>query len=100
MATLETLGALDRCPQFDRKRLSLDALSRLFSGDHNDCILLLEVRDLALRKGRSDIADAIDRSLARSRRMRKWVALAMWLGRQPYVWRLEHPLLRRLRLVF
>jgi hypothetical protein len=100
MATLEVLGALERCPQFDRKRLSLEALSRLFSGDHNDRILLLEVRDLALRKGRSDIAEAIDRSLTRSRRMRKWVSLAMWLGRQPYVWRWGRPLLQRLRLVF
>ncbi|HUM15194.1 MAG TPA: hypothetical protein VL086_05855 [Candidatus Nitrosotalea sp.] len=100
MATLEVLGALERCPQFDRKRLTLDALSRLFSGDHNDVILLLEVRDLALQQGRGDIADAIDRSLARSRRMRKWVALALWLGRRPYVWRWERPLLRRLRLVY
>lgn len=100
MATLEVLGALERCPQFDRKRLSLEALSRLFSGDHNDRILLLEVRDLALRKGRKDIAEAIDRSLARSRRMQKWVSLATWLGRQPYVWRWERPLLQRLRLVF
>ncbi len=100
MATLEALGALARCPQFDRTQLSLDALSHLFSGDHNDRILLREVRDLARQRGRSDLAGAIDRSLARSRRMRKWVWLATWLGRQPYVWRWESPLLRRLRLVF
>ena len=100
MATLEVVGALDRCPQFDRARLTLEALSRLFSGDHNDRILLREVRDLAAEKGRSDVAGAIDRSLARSRRTRKWVRLATWLGTQPYVWRLERPLLQRLRLVF
>lgn len=100
MATLEVLGVLDRCPTFDRQRFDVDRLSRLFSADHNDRVLLQDVDDFAPRKGRRDIAAAIDRSLTRSRRMRRWVSLAMWLGAQPYVWRWERPLLERLGLVF
>jgi hypothetical protein len=99
MATLEVLGVLDRCTTFDRNRFSVERLSRVFSGDHNDRILLLEVRDLARRYGRADIAEAIARSLVRSRHAHKWISLARWLGTKPYVWRWETPLLRYLNIV-
>lgn len=99
MATLEVLGVLDRCTTFDRERFSADRLSRVFSADHNDRILLLEVRDLARQRGRGDIAAAIERSLSCSRRVRKWISLARWLGHKPYVWRWELPLLQHLHVV-
>ncbi|MGH7367598.1 MAG: hypothetical protein ACREK9_14410 [Candidatus Rokuibacteriota bacterium] len=99
MATLEVLGVLDRCSTFDRDRFSLERLARVFSGDHNDRILLLEVRDLARRMGRGDIAAAVEESLVRSKRVQKWISLAQWLGTKPYVWRWETPLIQRLNVV-
>ena len=97
MATLLLLGALDRCPTFDRTRFDLERLAHVLAVDANTAGFLREVRAFAVELGREDVARAIDRSLRHSRHLRPVWWLCDSLHRLPYAWRLSEPLERRLR---
>lgn len=53
-------------------------------------------RDMALERGRPDVARAVDRCLKRTHRLRPFVTFAMWLRARRFFWRFGHPLKLRL----
>jgi hypothetical protein len=62
MINLELLGVLDKFTTFDRSKLTMEAISRIFSYDRFDRDVLLSLKDLAQKKGRYDIVVAIEQS--------------------------------------
>jgi hypothetical protein len=74
MLVLDLCGALARCTTFPRNTIDVRQLARM---DCSHPFALREVQDirrLAVVKGRSDVVDALDRSVARSARLRVWRA--------------------------
>ena len=96
MATLELLGALDRCPTLGPAPLDLDRLAHVFAIDRNAEDFLREVRELALALDRTDVARALDTSLHRSHRLRPAFRLCECLKHVPWAWRWVETLERRL----
>lgn len=101
MTTLSLLGALDRCPRFKTRRIDKGKVAKIFTRDESDRAFMREVRGLAIRKGHSDIARAIDRSTGRSRRLEFSLRMAKTLlrfttprWRRRLDWRIERFLLR------
>lgn len=95
MTTLLLLGALDLCSTFSVSNLDIDRTPRIYSMDENDRVLLGEVRDLALEKGRRDIAKAIERSFRCSKRLDLYMGIINRFKEKPLVWRRERFLLGR-----
>jgi hypothetical protein len=92
MATLYLLGALERCPRFGQTDFDPAKLSRVFSPRESERALMREIRDLALSKGRPDIARQIDRSFKTSGRVERAMRLAQVLATTPFLWRARDPL--------
>ncbi len=89
MTTLALLGALPRCTTFKEGSVDEKKIPRIYSRGGNDRFFLRQVRDFALRKGRPDIARAIDRSIRYSRRFDKRQPLVKWLERNRLGWILD-----------
>ena len=71
MLVLALCGALERCSTFPRRTIDLRQIARM---DCSHPFALREVQDirrLAVAKGRSDVVAALDRSVARSARLRR-----------------------------
>jgi hypothetical protein len=69
MLVLDLCGALARCDAFPRKTVDLRDVERFDCSHPFDFRELQDIRKLALSKGRADVARAIDRSFARTRRL-------------------------------
>lgn len=84
MLTLDALGKLEDCSAFDLSQYRVELASRMDGVHPNNRQLIMEVRELASRRGRQDIVRQLDRSLRRSR-------IAAFLDRfqkAPLLWRL------------
>jgi hypothetical protein len=66
LLTLDALGVLDDCATFDRASLDMRRAAHVYCRHDYDFRLFAQVRDLALRVDRSDIASAVEHSLAAS----------------------------------
>ncbi len=99
MITLELFGALRRCGEFGSGRLNMDAVERIYSEFYYDVDCYRDIRALALRKGRADIARAIEQSLQTSMRVGRVLRiLRSWQGNplgRPWARRLEGAILAR-----
>jgi len=96
MLTLELLGALNRCPTFRGKRLDVARASKMYYPPAFIPVSTRQVRAFALRKGRVDIAEAIDRAIRRSLRLNRWLRLVRRLKSMRFLWRWTVPLERAL----
>jgi len=67
----DSLGLLDKAKSFDIDVYRRNKDRPFLIWNDNDHVRALEVRDLALSRNRRDIADVIDTSLRRSRRIRR-----------------------------
>lgn len=77
MTTLFLLGVLDRCSRFGARQIDKRKLMRIFTGNQSgNRTFLSEVRGLALRTHNPDVAQAIDYSFDRSRRLEFYLHLA------------------------
>lgn len=92
MATLDLLGALPKARTFQTANYSVEKLATVYSSDASDEAFLREIQTHALRRGRDDIARAIERARGQSARLQKWVAVAEWMGGLPVLWRLGEAL--------
>lgn len=87
MAVLHLLGALDRCRTFNATAHGMaDMIPRWFVQERNPSVMML--RELALRRGRQDIARAIESSLNRSRRLNRYLIIPRLLRKSRYGYRL------------
>lgn len=91
MVVLDILGKLKDCPMFDLSRYSVEQLARLDTTSPVAQSFFLDTRALALEHGRMDIVESIDRSLARSR----WVKKFDRFAGKTFLWRLPYHLRRR-----
>ena len=91
MTTLELLGALHRCPMFSPNYIDVKKLEKRYLGDVTRHFT--NIRACAIKQGRSDIAKAIEHSLAYTERIDKWMRMAdlVRLGK----WIRQKPALRR-----
>ncbi len=78
MLALDALGVLDDCATFDRRTLDLDRAARIYCRHDFDVRQFGYVRDLAQREGRTDIANAVERTLVNSQILSRRIA---WLRR-------------------
>lgn len=103
--TLELVGALDRCTTFSEKSTDLKKVAEMYSSSERDIIYLHDIQTAALRLGREDIADAIDRSLQfsahldRRRLLPKIRKFNKFLQTKPTLWRLVRPFKKTLKFV-
>ena len=96
MMTLLLLGVLSRYSTLSESNFSIAKVKKIYSHSENDFTLLREVQVLALRKGRRDIARAIERGFKHSKRVSFGLRIAKWLNTKRFVWRWSKPLERRL----
>lgn len=82
MLTLELCGALERCATFPSTRIDLRRLARMDCSDFADFRELQDIRTLALVRKRTDVVEALDRSVARTRR-RRWLRAGLATIRGP-----------------
>jgi hypothetical protein len=94
MATLELLGVLSRARTFESDKFSIEKLAMVYCSDDNERSFLREIQAQAARRGRPDIAQAIEGAFGQSARGRKWVALATAMRGLPLFWRLGEELER------
>lgn len=73
MATLDLLGGLHLSSTLPVERYNLGKLERAYSGAQR--VYYLSLKEHAEARGRSDIVSAIERNLARSRRLDRWTQL-------------------------
>jgi hypothetical protein len=97
MATLDILGCLPLCSTLPADEFDVRRLEGIYSS--NQRAYYLSLREHAYSRGRDDIAEAIDRSLARSNRIDSWTQLPMLLranqklkSSSPFLWRLIRPI--------
>jgi hypothetical protein len=96
MATLEILGVLGRFRSFAEGKFDLTKLARVYCADDNSGFFFREVRELALRRGRTDVVKAIDSSFRYSRMLNWFLPLVRSLEQARFVWRFKNPLERAL----
>jgi len=83
MLALDAINALDACATFDRRMLDLRQAGRIFCRHDYDVRQFGYVLELARAHGRTDIADAVQRSLTGSRSMHRELRLLQWMARRP-----------------
>ena len=100
---LALVEALDRCTTFSDKCLDLSKIARIYSANERDIIYLRNIQTTAIRLGREDIADAVERSLQFSAHLdRRWFLPMIWKAKEylqtkPTYWRLLRPLRKPLK---
>jgi len=96
MLSLELYGALSRCATFGgATRVDLRAISRLYL-EHELWHDYREIQAFARRRGQGVAAAAIERSLRRSARIARGLAVAGFLRGKRVCWRMAKPLERLL----
>ena len=94
MATLHLLGVLKANNPFP-KAFEADKLAALYLEDNNEEDFIREVLDLAQSKGDKIVADAAQKTLQRSAKLRPWVRFADNLADVPGLWKFA-PKMRKL----
>ncbi len=95
MLTLEVLDALDRSATFDAAKLDLRKAAKIYCPNTWDVRQFGYVRDLALRRGREDIARAVEQSLRGSARLTRLLRLFDGWAKRRLLWRATNTLRRR-----
>lgn len=96
MLALDALGVLDECATFDRTSLDMNRAAHVYCRQDYDFRLFAQVRDLALRTGRPDIAAAVEYSLTASPVLTQRLARLERLRNTPLVGQMIPGLERRL----
>jgi hypothetical protein len=100
MITLELFGALDRCATFTEKKVDLESVAKIYSAGAADQVTLRDIRATAIRMGRQDLAEAVERSFDHTDRLNQSLLFTIlwkvkkWLPKHPALWRLLQPLRR------
>ena len=94
MATLDLLGALSRATTFDIEHYSIERLARVYSDGAQARSYMDDIRAQALRHGRNDIADSVERSLSMSAWRHRWMRASEQVSRAPLLWRISAPIER------
>lgn len=76
LTTLYLLDALDRCPRFTESTIDIKSLARSIPLDESSATYLREVQQLAVSRGKHEIAHAISKSLKLGRRVQRNIRLA------------------------
>jgi hypothetical protein len=92
MLHLYLLGRLDRASTFSHAPFDVSRAGRVYATEWPARSYMRDMQALALAKGRTDIADDIERGLARATRRAKLLAGARWFGDKRLLWRLQAPL--------
>jgi hypothetical protein len=87
MVALEVLGFLERCSTFPVEGLKLTSIAKIYYEDQHMIVRGQDLHNLVTRKGRRDIAKAVERSLKRSLRLQRWSGIAHSFHKKPFVWR-------------
>ena len=67
--------------------MKLTSIAKIYYEDQHMIDRGWDLHNLVVRKGRSDIAKAIEHSLKRSLRLQRWSAIAHSLQKKRFVWR-------------
>lgn len=85
MATLEIIGALDRFSTFERDSFTADEFKNVLLCSWHGPNYMSGIKKLALKRGRTDFARAIDYSIRRTLLARKWLPVLDQTGRIPAI---------------
>jgi hypothetical protein len=88
MLTLEVIGASSRCSVFQARALDLERVKRTYlKGPAYEYLFrLIQARARAIH--RTDIADAIDQCINRTRRLNRLMFPTPWMRTKRGLWRL------------
>ncbi len=95
MLTFEVLGVRDRAATFRAGPIDLDRVRRIYLRSAAYRRLYADIAARARAAGRTDVAEAMEASIRRSRWMRPVVKSLEWMRRKRVVWRVAkrlHPL--------
>jgi hypothetical protein len=87
MLTLEVTGGLSRCSVFQARTLDLERVKRTYLKGPSTQYLFRQIEARARAQGRLDIADAIEQSVKRTRRLNRLIAIPNWLSTKRGLWR-------------
>lgn len=91
MMALDLYGVLEYFKTFDINNYSITTASKIYLGSRYYHLYMNEIRELALRKDRMDMVEAVDRSFQHSERLSKYMPIAKkvekYLNNKPFVWR-------------
>jgi hypothetical protein len=93
MIALRLLGKLECASLFRPEYLTPTVVSSLYVSD-TERPFIIELRDMAIANGDTDLAGWLQCSLDRSRRVSKWVTVAEWLQTRRGLWRAAAPVRR------
>jgi hypothetical protein len=96
MIALEVLGVREHCSSFPAGALNAASIAKIYYEDRHMIDRGWDLHKLVVRKGRYDIAKAIEHSLKRSLQLQHRSAWAHWLHRKRLVWRWADRLERRI----
>lgn len=96
MINLELLGVLDKFTTFDRSKLTMEAISRIFSYDRFDRDVLRSLQELAREKGRQNIVAAIEQSFKHTDTIERYWHVLRELKKRTFLKRLAQVLERQL----
>ena len=108
MATIDLLEKKELATSFDWNKYSLEKVANVYLANDADVNFFLEIRDEAIKRGRTDLLSAVEYSLAKSRRIRflssifpsKIRVFQIFdnildaVSRVPFLWRLVNPIRR------
>ncbi len=95
MIALELCGVRDQAPTFAHAPLDLDRVARIYCPETQKGSLKLyydEMAREARQRGRTDLAEAMERALARSARRQYWLGQVQRLRNVPFFYRFAEPL--------
>ena len=87
MLTLEVTGGLSRCSVFQARALDLERVKRTYLKGPSTQYLFRQIESRARAQGRLDIADAIEQSMKRTRRLNRLLFPAVWMSTKRGLWR-------------
>src|SRR5438876_11905598 len=90
MLTLEVTGGLSRCSVFQTRALDLERVKRTYLKGPVTQYLWREIEARARAAHRTDIADAIDQAVNRTRRMNRLLFPTAWMSTKRGLWRLAN----------
>ena len=94
MVNLELLGRLEQSSAFPRRQIGPAQIARVHLSRRGLQRYWDHIRALAAARGRPEIAEAIDRGVRKSRRVRPLIGLVKWMRGRRLVWRAAAPLRR------
>ena len=93
MVTIDLLGKKDLCHSFDWSQYSMKQVANVYLDKAKDAIYFQDIFEAAVRKGRFDIAAAVDKSIKSSYFKRKYNIpyyvnnMANFISKLPFFWR-------------